>query len=217
MPLVIAVLVIIVLIINARDSRKNIDRRSSLYAKDCRKTNAVLEQKIMDMYMKYGYSADEAFRKSYEDMVAAGYEPCIPRNAYRPNSSYCGDECSFAPEKYDSHLIRDRRKDITEEWRQNHPGEDIQKYREKIDKLVYQKFPRNENEYAYDIKRRAKRAQAEPVGTFIIYPELGTCEILSHNWLGDGAYGGTYTLRVLKTGEVVTYVKIGDNKIQRQG
>jgi len=69
----------------------------------------------------------------------------------------------------------------------------------------------------HDIKRSASRASAEPVGTFIIYPGLGTCEVLAHNWIGDGASGGTYTLKVLKTGKVVTHVRIGDTKIRRQG
>lgn len=216
MPLIIAVLIIIVLFLNAKDSKKWNDRQSSIREKDCRKTNARLEQKIMDTYMKHGYSADEAFRKSYDDMLAAGYDPCIPRSAYGKNSSYCEGKYGFDPEYYDSYLVRDRRKDIREEWRREHPSEEMLS-EEEVERRVYRNFPKNNSQYIADIKRRSNRAQAEPIGTFIIYPGLGTCEILAHNWVGDGSLGGTYTLKVLRTGQIVSYVKIGDNKIQKQG
>lgn len=216
MPLVFAVLIIAVLLLNAKDFNKEQEKKSALYAKDGRKTNAALEQKIMDTYMKHGLSADEAFQKSYEDIVKAGYEPCIPRDAYGKNSSCCVLKHSFNPRDFDSSLVRSRRKDITEEWRKLHPNEDVWEHRDEIEKQVYEGFPQNEYEYVYDIKRRTMRMKAEPIGTFIVYPGLGTCEILAHNWIGDGYFGGTYTLKVLKTGQVVSYVKIGDKKISRQ-
>ena len=89
MPLVFAVLIMIVVFLNAKDSKKRAYKNSASYEKNRRKTNAKLEQRTMDTYMKHGYSADEAFKKSYEDMVLAGFEPCIPRSAYGKNSSYC--------------------------------------------------------------------------------------------------------------------------------
>ena len=221
MPLVIAVLVIIVLIFNVKDSSKNNARQSAIREKDRRKTNARLEQRVLDMYMKYGYSFDEAFRKSYEDMIAAGYEPCIPRDAYSKNrdgtqSSYCGYHF-FEPQKFDSFWVQRRRKYAEEEWQQLHPGVHISEAPpEEIDRLTYSNYPTTEATYLHDIEHCASRASAEPVGTFIIYPGLGTCEVLAHNWIGCSA-SGTYTLKVLKTGEVVTHVKIGDSKIRRQG
>lgn len=212
MPLVFAVLVIIVLFLNANDYNKNREKETSIYAKEGRKTNAILEQKIMHEYMMQGLSADEAFRKSYEDIVKAGYEPCIPRSAYSTNSSRMK---YHDPQYFDSWLVKDRRKDYTEEWKNTHPGEDIGKHREEIEERVYLDFPKNEAEYIRDIKTRAKRNQAEPIGAYIIYPGLGTCEVLAHNWIGDGYFGGTYTLKVLKTGQIVSFVKIGDKKISR--
>lgn len=216
MPLVFAVLIIIVIVLNAKDSKKRAYKNSASYEKNKRKTNAKLEQKTMDMYMKHGYSAEEAFRKSYEDMVSAGFEPCIPRSAYGKNSSYCKGKYGFDPEYYDSYLVRDRRKDIREEWRREHPSEEMLS-EEEVERRVYRNFPKNNSQYIADIKRRGNRTQAEPIGTFIIYPGLGTCEILAHNWVGDGSLSGTYTLKVLKTGKVVTHVRIGDTKIRRQG
>ena len=215
MPLVIAVLVIIVVFLNAKDYKKRDDSASAIYEKDRRKTNAKLEQYTMDMYMKHGYSADDAFRKSYEDMISAGYEPCIPRSAYGKNSSHCKGRYGFDVEYYDSFLVRDRRKDIKEEWKREHPSEEMLS-EEEIEVRIYQNFPKNNAQYIADLKRRSKRSEAKPIGTFIIYPGLGTCEIIAYNWIGDGTYGGTYTLRVLKTGKIVTYVKIGDSKIKSQ-
>ena len=222
MPLVIAVLVILVLIFNAKDSNKNNARQSAIRERDRRKTNAVLEQRTLDMYMKHGYSFDEAFRKSYEDMIATGYDPCIPRDAYSKNrdgtqSSFCGYSF-FEPEKFDSFWVRQRREDAKRQWQQSHPGVHISKAsREEIERLTYVNYPTTEFAYLHDIKRSTELAKAEPVGTFIIYPGLGTCEILAHNWIGDGATGGTYTLRVLKTGQIVSYIKIGDSRIRKQG
>lgn len=218
MPLVLAVLIIVVIFLNAKDSAKWNAKQSALHEDWRRKTNARLEQKIMDSYMKHGYSADEAFRKSYDDMIAMGYDPCIPRDAYKKNSSSCWKLGAGGPQRFDSLWVKQRRDEAKSEWQQIHPDVHISEASpEEIDRLTYKNFPTTEYAYLHDIKRSASKASAEPVGTFIIYPGLGTCEILAHNWIGDGAAGGTYTLKVLKTGQIVTYVKIGDSKIRKQG
>lgn len=218
MPLVFAVLIAIVIILNLKDSTKWNARQASLNEDYRRKTNARLEQKIMDSYMKRGYSADEAFKKSYEDMLAAGYDPCIPREAYGKNSSCATGRGKTTVEQFDSMWVRKRREAVIEDWLRKHPGKlPCHAPSNLIDAVVYNNFPTTEAAYLHDIERLRMRSQAEPIGTFIIYPGLGTCEILAHNWRGDGAAGGTYTLKVLKTGKVVTYVKIGDDLIRRQG
>ena len=216
MPLVFAVLIMLVIVLNAKDDNKRRNTQSAIYAKDGRKTNAAFEQKTMDSYMKQGLSADDAFRRSYEDMVKTGYEPCIPRDAYDEDSSRCVLKSSFNPQDFDSFLVKRRREDYTEDWKIANPGKNPWEYREEIEERVYHNFPKNEAEYIRDVKTRANRKQAEPVGAYIIYPGLGTCEILAHNWIGDGYFGGTYTLKVLKTGQIVSFVKIGDKKISRQ-
>ena len=217
MPLVFAVLIIIVVILNCKDSTKWNSRQASLHEDYRRKTNARLEQRTMDTYMKHGYSADEAFKKTYEDMLAAGYDPCIPREAYGTNSS-CAKGLKTTVEQFDSLWVRQRRDAAIQEWLREHPGKlPCHAPIEIIDAAVYDHFPVSEAEYLHDIERLRMKNQAEPIGTFIIYPGLGTCEILAHNWIGDGAAGGTYTLKVLKTGKVVSYVRIGDSKIRKQG
>lgn len=219
MPLVFAVLIILVIYFNSKDSAKRNAKRESLHADHLRKTNARLEQSVMNAYMMHGYSADEAFKKSYEDMIAAGYEPCIPRNAYQLNSSKCSKIISDSEiTRFDSYWVRQRKEAVIKEWCKNHPGQyPHEAPLDKLEAMVYDRFPTNENEYVHDIKRLSNRSRAASVGTFIIYPGFGTCEVLGHNWIGDGALGGTYTLRVLKTGEIVTHIKIGDDKIRKQG
>lgn len=223
MPLIIAILVIIVVLLNIRDKERTNSKLSANREKDRRKTNAALEQQTLDMYMKHGCSFEEAFRKTYADMISAGYSPCIPRQAYNKNqdgvqSSFCAYKGFFNPEGYDSFWVQERREQARRQWQQDHPSIHLAfAPREEIDRLTYREFPKTESQYLYDLKRSAAKASAAPIGTFIIYPELGTCEVINHNWVGGGAFGGTYTLRVLETDQIVTHVKIGDDKIRRQG
>ena len=170
--------------------------------------------------MKHGYSFNDAFNQAAEDMIAAGYIPCIPRTAYKNRegveSSSCGMYGGADVERYDSYWVKQRREEAKRIWQQSHPGVHIsQAPTEEIERLTYNDYPTTELAHIRDMKRYQVRASAEPVGTYIFYPGLGTCEVLAHNWIGDGT-SGTYTLKVLKTGKVVTYVRIGDNKIQKQ-
>ena len=151
-------------------------------------------------------------------MVAAGYDPCIPRDAYQPNSSSCFHPRGGGVMAFDSFYVKQRREAAVEEWLHIHPDKTIDDVPyDEIDDVVYDNFPRSDAEFAHGMKRLTIKTQALPVGTFIIYPGLGTCKILEHNWFGNGALGGTYTLKVLKTGETVTHVRIGDEKIRKQG
>lgn len=197
MPLVILVLFIVFLFVSANDSNKKYNREITIREKDKRKTNAKMERKLVDYYMKYGFSFDEAFKKSYEDMVAAGYDPCIPRNAYEDNysihyqSSFC--DC---PWKYDSSWVKQRKEVYAEAD-------------------VYRNFPKNDIEWSIDLKRQSLIKDTIPVGEYLIYPGLGTCEVIDFINLGTVGY---YTLKVLSTGEILrNTVKIGDPRITRQG
>lgn len=213
MPLIIAVVVIIFIFVKLHDDKKELDKTSAIREKDRRKTNATMERNLVDYYMKHGYSFDDAFRKSYEDMVAAGYEPCVPRSAYSKNA--CGVQSSHCenPRKYDSFLVQQRRDTIVHRWTKAHPGEPIPY--ESFDIEIYQNFPQSEAQYLHDLKVQSVKSQAIPIGEYVIYPGLGTCEVLAHNY--EGVLSGTYTLKVLSSGKVVSYVKIGDSKISLQG
>lgn len=222
MPLIIALLIIAVGISWAWRSNKQSANLSAIREQDRQKTNAKLEHHILDTYMKHGYSFDDAFNQTADDMRAAGYIPCIPRTAYKNRdgieSSSCGVYGGADVERYDSFWVKQRREEAIRSWQQSHPGVHISKASpEEIDKLTYDNYPMTEYAHICDMRRSAIRASTYPIGTYIFYPGLGTCEVLAHNWIGNGASGGTYTLKVLKTGKEVTHVRIGDNKIRRQG
>ena len=221
MPLIIAVLIIIVAVVCIRDSNKENSKQAAIREKDRRKTNAKLEHRTLDNYMKHGYSFDESFTKTYKDMIDAGYQPCIPRSAYHNRegveSSSCGRNGGNDVERYDSFWVQQRRDEAERRWQQLHPGTHIiHATQEEIDAMTYDNFPDSEYQYLQDIKRRTARINAEPIGTFIIYPGLGTCEVLAHNWDITGTRG-TYTLKVLQTGAIISHIKIGDKQITRQG
>lgn len=213
MPLIIAVLIIIFVFIKAKEDRIKNDKDAATWTKSSRKTNAKKERRLVDIYMKHGYSFEDAFRKSYEDMVAEGYDPCIPKNAYTKNqngvqSSYCKN-----PESFDSFCVQHRRDIAIHKWRETHGREPMPD--DVLEAQVYDKFPTTHAGYLYDLKAQSFKLATIPVGEFLIYPGLGTCEVIGHNH--TGGLSGTYVLRVLSTGDVVSNVKIGDSKISRQG
>lgn len=227
MPLVIAVLIAVAIFATRKDDKKKYDRQVAERAEASRKTNAKLEQRLFDTYLKHGYSPDDAFRQTCQDMCQAGFEPCIPRDAYLEGKSDYSSLCTcdngwsgrnnlerFRPGAYDSTWVHQRREAITRSWKINRPGEELTS--EELERLTYTNFPKNEQEYQRDINISANIFKAAPVGSFIIYPGLGTCEVLGYEWIDSGALGGRYKLRVLKTGEMVTHVSIGDEKIRKQ-
>lgn len=214
MPLVIGALVVVFLFVVAYSVSDKTEQKSSYEENRDRKTNASMEQRLMDAYMKYGCSADEAFRRTYEDMAYIGYEPCVPRDAYTADSSDLKVGSTRDIEKYDSRLVHDRRVFYTKQWELEHPGENAKKHWAEIEEQVYHNFPEDSATASLDYRRRNNISKAEPIGSFIIFPGLGTCEVLEHNWEGDGTFGGTYTLKSLRTGRIVKWVRIGDRRIQ---
>jgi hypothetical protein len=142
MPLIIVVVFIIFIFVKLHEDKKEHDKLSAMRQKDRTKTNAVLERRLVDDYMKRGYSFDKAFRQSHEDILTAGYEPCIPRNAYSRNrngvqSSYCDN-----PSQYDSFWVQQRRNVLVREWTSSHRGEPIPY--ELIDEQIYTNYPQTD-------------------------------------------------------------------------
>ena len=74
MPLVFAVLVIIVIVLNAKDSKKRAYKNSASYEKNKRKTNAKLEQKTMDMYTDFS----EHLKIQGTKLQAPAGHSCVP-------------------------------------------------------------------------------------------------------------------------------------------
>lgn len=206
MPLIIAFIAIVVLFVSLHDSKKEYNRKSADYAVSMRKTNARLEQETLDRFFRQGMSFNDAYEATLKEIVSLGYDPCIPRDAYGKKSKTCAfdkapsseSETSWveSPEKYDSHLVKMRKKDFNGN-----------------DELVYKNFPKTHCEYEIDLKRSSLRAKTIEKGQWITYPGYGTCEVLGYNYSPLGTKG-TYKVRVISTGEIVNTIKIGDSKIR---
>lgn len=210
MPLIIAVVAIIVLIVWMRDSKKERFRMSANYEKARRKTNAPLERDVLDGFLKDGMTFNEAYSATKKRMYELGYEPCIPKKAYfgytrnvnspqRLETSLMADHST---EWYDSAVVKSRREQIRQEGRTP------------TDEEVYAVFPRNNAEYAVELKRSNVKTRAIPVGESFIFPGLGAVEVVSHDF-SHAVFGkGYYNVRVLKTGEMAR-IKVGDERIRR--
>ena len=223
MPLIIAVLVIVVVICNLKDSSKRADRASALHANTRRKTCAYMEQQLVSKYLLCGMSFDEAFRKSYQDMVDAGFEPCIPKDAYvGARENLISSKLARPFYEYDSLWVRDiykaKRDKQRSKYKKKHPIIQDQVYFDPMDiyKEIHENFPTCDYEFIKAMDRVRIEVNAKPIGTFLIYPGYGTCEVLNYRYNYDKTKGW-YVLRVLKTNKVVDDVKIGDPRISYQG
>ena len=203
MPLVFAVLIIIAIFVSSSERNKRQESKSARYAVNMRKTNATLEYKLLNKYMEYGFSFEKAFCETYEDMAKAGYEPCIPMNAYEVRKGYA--ESRRYPHEYDSDLVKSRRENIEKKWRVPHPNEDS----EDIEREIYKDFPKTEFEYELDLKRMTRENTAIPSGEYLIYPGLGTCKVLE-------VVGNCYRVKSLSSGDT-KYISIDDPKISKIG
>lgn len=223
MPLIIAVLIILVVIFNLKDSSKRANRMSAVYANTRRKTCAYMEQQILSKYLLYGLPFDEAFRKTYQDMVDAGFDPCIPKDAYSGTSSdYASTHLSKDFYEYDSAWVRDLYKSKWTHGRskyyKSHPVVPEYAYHDPMEiyKEIHENFPTTDYEFSKAMSRIELENLTVPVGSFLIYPDYGTCEVVGYTYSYDKTRGW-YKLRVLKTNEVVDTVPIGDSKITYQG
>lgn len=210
MPLIIAVVAIVWFFVVIHDKQKDYNRDSANREKMMRKTNSYLERETLDKFLREGMTFDEAYNATVSEMVKLGFDPCIPREAY--GKKYCGvnepinGETSWvdAPGRFDSDTVKRRR---DEECGTGYHG------RTTNPSGVYSNFPTNEFEYKQDLKRSTLKLQAIEKGKFFIYPGYGTCEVIGYNFNTFGTKG-TYTVRVVKTGEIVHTIRIGDSKIR---
>ena len=121
MPLVIVVLIIIVIAISSKDKIKSDALIKKHTDEATRKTNARLERELVDRYMKYGKNFKDAYWLARQDIVMAGFYPCIPETAYDHfqytstydprdnNGKYESSWCEKCEEKFDSSKVRWKR------------------------------------------------------------------------------------------------------------
>lgn len=211
MPLIIGVVLIICIFVVFHDKDKDLNRKNANYEKARRKTNAEKERLILDGFMKQGMTLTEAYAATQKEMIRLGYDPCIPISAYGTNFSgtkeiFGGEETSYiddASKRFDSDEVKTRKRLLEKSGRQL------------TDENVYDSFPKNNAEYEQNLKRQTLQFQSIPVGEWITYPGYGMLEILGYEYSPFNHNKGYYKAKVVKTGEVVTTIKIGDSKIRR--
>ena len=214
MPLIIAVLAIIVVFSWAGNHSKEAERKNKQYTAAIRRTNARQERLQVDKYMKHGKCFDEAFELARSDMLEDGFEPCIPKDAYKPRlwSEIDGDppETSACPkcEDYDSDAVKHLRND----YRTMCSKRKVPYHRDEEDAYVYsERFPANVTQYTNYLTARqhASIYDAVDVGRYISYLGLGTCEVVDLDFSTS-----SHVVKVVTTGEI-RKIRFGDKKITR--
>ncbi len=213
MPLVIAVLIIIVVCLNAKDSSKKTAYKSGQFARDTRKTNALLEHKLMYYYMSHGYTWDDAYELTKQDIIDRGFEPAIPKSEYVKNSTLLGKRDEDDPfgmiiswkshGDFDSAYVKDRRRQIEEHEKLSLDAPEL-----------YDDMPSDEYEYSRYLKIRSSEYRSIDIGKWVSVPDHGTCEVVGYTTNLRGERSG-YKLKSVKTGEIVEGYKIGDSRIQQ--
>lgn len=214
MPLIIAVLIVVVVVSSLRNSSKESKREERIHTANSRKTNAKKERLLVDAHMKAGEPFDRAFELARQDIVKAGFEPCIPKTAYKSCQPIWDDlgavETSECPDfqRYDSNAVRLRREEYKTRCRKagrKHTEEGEEAY-------VYgDDFPDTAVKYARYLNNYQKTHQidAVPVGRYISYRGIGTCEVTALDF--DKA---EHEVRVVLTGETKT-IPFGDKDITK--
>ncbi len=200
MTFVIIVLFIAFVFVSLHDGKKNYEQSAGDRAKNSRKTNAALERSMVDKYLREGYTFDESFEKAYDYMICSGFDPCIPKKAYRIQGRP-DVETSNVPnlEQYDSFIVRTMKTD---------------KKHKIITGDIYDNFPSNNFEYDAYLDRSILLTGAVPVGEYLIHPRYGLCKVLSRKIFLSNK-NGVYICQRVDTKETVR-ISLKDKTIRRQ-
>lgn len=215
MPLVIVVLVIIVVLMNAVSSNKAFNKAQKYKAEYYRNTNAELEQIMLDNYLKQGYTMREAYDMASKDIIALGYERCVPISAYghripkdSESKGYYSSIVKGGATKYDSEYMQERRSTVIDEWKIHHPDETISE--EELRERTYRNLPKTQIGMEADMKRQISIVGTIPLGGCFVHPKYGTCEIIGHKDVGKPC--AAYRAKVLRTDEIVL-ISVNDKSI----
>lgn len=208
MPLIIIILIITVGLIVVRESDRERARIRNNETAAFRKTNAELELEVMDSFIKKGQSFDESFELTIKKIVGMGYDPCIPKSAYKDygGSDYCISNVRD-PGRYDSDAVKDKI------WQ-------YETFKKKMGKFFTDSV--TYNEYVYDNFYKSKFAYSmDPythlasilwsLNDYVFSNTFGTCEVVGYN-VGQLGIPYSYQLKVLKTGEVINTQCIDDKR-----
>ncbi len=187
MPLVFAVLIFIVLIINGKESSATTSLREKNFREYYRKTNQALELKIAkNFYEIEKMPFEEAIKKTRECIVKMGYSSCLR------DTDYCctfypkeGEENKAFPEKdetrpmlktmadRDAYGVKERRSAYYD-YRKRHGNP--MKNGEKIpDSILYKYWPKTYYESEKQAACRHFERNLKPEGSHFIHDVYGDC------------------------------------------
>lgn len=190
MPLVMFVLVVIVLIVNANDSSKMAAKQKAFHDEADRKTNAQLEAMLVRRYGQIGKSFQDSYIAARQDLIEAGFVPCIPRTFWNEHLDLWKDDRAgyekrvrYAVDQFNSTSIKNARSTFIRGWERVY-GEDPSE--EILWKLLYEETFGGVSWIVSMQSREDLWSVIKPVGSYVFVSGRGTCEILSHDFGVEG-------------------------------
>lgn len=206
MPLIIITLAVIVIFLVLKDTIASEKDRKIFTNEVLRKTNAFLEQRLVDKHMKEGCSLAEAYDLTVQEIISKGYDPCVPKSAYLRDKLPGGFGGLRQPNRetskvdglaeYNSKTVRQRIEIAELKHALLNPHEERQRYKP-TEYEVYHNFPTTMLEYDHERTYvLAALRRAKPVGSMIVINGI------EHEVVGFDIDNLRYKLKNLRTMEI---------------
>lgn len=206
MPLIIITLAVIVIFLVFKDTIASEKDRKIFTNEVLRKTNAFLEQRLVDKHMKEGCSLAEAYDLTVQEIISKGYDPCVPKSAYLRNKLPGGFGGLRQPNRetskvdylaeYNSKCVQQRIEIARLKHALLNPCEERGTY-EPTEFEVYYNFPTTMFEYDHErVYVLASLRRAKPIGSMIMVNDV------EHEVVGFDLDNLRYKLKNLRTMEI---------------
>lgn len=186
MPLVMFVLVVIVLIVNANDSSKMAAKQKAFHDEADRKTNAQLEAMLVRRYGQLGKSFQDSYIAARQDLIEAGFVPCIPRtfwnehlDLWKDNRAGYEKRVRYAVDQFNSTSIKNARDTFTRGWERAYGRPPSEK---ELWEMLYEETPKG---VSWQVSMNAREdiwLVIKPIGSYVLVSGKGTCEILAYDF-----------------------------------
>lgn len=219
MILVFFVIVILFILVKVRNTASSSDVSAARISENhfaYGKTNATLEQRLVDQHMKEGKCFQESYQLAQKEVKELGFEPCIPVKAYynKTCESSIISDVGFStiytqlPEIYDSEFVKRRQRQVESDivnWYKLHPDEE---WPYDFDAEVYD-LPTGFWKSFINDKRNAFYSHRIDIGTQVYHPIYGMLTIKNYTKVDQWKTSGYYVLEQSGTGKIIK-IKIGD-------
>jgi len=200
MPLIILVIIIVLVFATAKSTYATNTNKDIRLSANLLKTNALLEQRIMDECAKQGMTVDEAYEYTVKKVIDMGFSPCVQKRIYEKYSAWFSTRMGYEYWiLYDSPVVKNRREifkalDIV-------PTDDE----------LYKNFPTTEMEYKNEMNMGGTLAHLQKKGTHVTYGGYGLCKIVGYS-IGtpETSY---YVVQPIGSDQFV-YIQIGDHNMR---